>query len=98
MGDPEPLEQLGGAAARAVGDVLRDGHVRKQRVVLEDEADATVLGRKVDPRRRVEQHLPVERDAAALGPSETRDRAQHRRLSGTRGPHQREGLATQREG
>jgi hypothetical protein len=98
MCDPEAIEQLADAGARTVGDVLPHGHVREERVVLEDEADATVLGREVDPGGRVEEHLAVERDAPALGARKARDRAQNRRLPGSRGPDQREGLATQREG
>ena len=33
-----------GGAAKAEGDVVLDGEVREQRVVLEDDADAALLG------------------------------------------------------
>ena len=63
MGDAKPLQQLGCTGTRAVGDVLGDRHVWEERVVLEHEADAPVLGRHVDtgapsrraPRRRAER-------------------------------------------
>ena len=56
----ESLEQLVDARRAAVGDVLAHRHVRKQRVLLEDEADAAPVGRAEDaplrsrarPRRR----------------------------------------------
>ena len=65
--DPETLEQLGDALAPGVAHVLLDGHVREERVVLEDEADAAALGWQVDPGLGVEQHRAVELDPPALG-------------------------------
>ena len=48
MRDVEALEVLVGRVAAAVLDVLTDGHVRKERVVLKDEADASPVGRQDD--------------------------------------------------
>ena len=98
VSDAKPLQQLGCTGTRAVGDVLGDRHVWEERVVLEHEADTPVLGRHVDTARRVEERLAAEPNEAALRLRQPRYRAQHRRLSRTRGPYQREGLPTQREG
>ena len=98
MSDPEAFEELTRAVARAVRDVLRDRHVRKERVLLEDEPDAAVLGREGDPGCGVEEHLAVEHDTTVLGPHEPCDRTQHGRLPRPRRTDQREGLTTEREG
>ena len=98
VSDPEALEEPARAVARPVRDVLLDRHVREQRVVLEDEPDAAMLGRERDAGRGVEQHLAVEHDPPALRPDESRDRAQHGRLPRPGRADQREGLTTEREG
>ena len=41
--DPEAREQLAAVLPAAVGDVVRHGHVREERVVLEDEPDRSLL-------------------------------------------------------
>ena len=49
---------------QAIGDVLGDGHVREQRVVLEDDADMAAVWRQMVDRRAADAHLarglPVE--------------------------------------
>ena len=61
--DVEALEVLVGRVAPAVLDVLTDGHVREERVVLEDEPDASPVGRQEDV------PLAVEPDRLAVGDS-----------------------------
>ena len=51
--------------AAAVGDVLADGHVREERVLLEDEPDAPLVRLAEEPCRRVE---PRRRRRARSGP------------------------------
>jgi hypothetical protein len=58
--------------------------VRKQRVLLENEADGATLRRYVDPPLGVEQHLIAEKDPARIRLDETGDRAKYRRLPGSR--------------
>ena len=84
--DPEPLEVLVDAAAAAVGDVLAHVHVREERVLLEDEPDPPLVRLAEEPAAGVEPDVAVERDPARRRPDEPRDRAQHRRLPGARGP------------
>ena len=48
VGDPQALEQGRRAFPSCERDVLGDGEVREQRVVLEDVTDRTRLGRQVD--------------------------------------------------
>src|SRR5438105_3485778 len=64
IGDAEGLEPLARAASRFRGshaarpqpveDVLRRGHVRKEGVVLEDDARPAAPGRQVEPPRGIE--------------------------------------------
>ena len=69
-------------------DVLRDGHVREQRVVLEHRVDVPV------ERRSIGDVGAVEHGCAPCGRSlEAGDHAQHRGLAGARRPEQREELA-----
>ena len=65
--------------------------MREEGVVLEDEADAPLLGRERDAPLGVEPGLSVERDAASTRLGEARDDAQHRRLAGAGGPDERDG-------
>jgi hypothetical protein len=97
VGDPEALEQLCGARAACVGDIPFHGHVREEGVLLEDEADAPLLGWTVDPRRGVEEHALAERDSPALGTDESCDRSQDARLAGAGRADEREGLAPDRK-
>jgi hypothetical protein len=62
--------------------------VREERVGLEDETDAPLVGRAEDACRSVEPNLVVERDPPGGGPNEAGDRAQRRRLAGARRPDQ----------
>lgn len=75
------LERLGNGAhsrRRSAGEseILRDRHVRKERVVLENQRDAPLLRRQ---RRNV---APVEFYAAALRGFQSRQDTQQRRFSG----------------
>ena len=97
MRDPEALEQLVDPLSAAEGDVAADVEVREERVLLEDEPDRAALGRQVDPRLRVEPRRCSERDAAALGPNQSRDRAQHARLPRSRRSDERERLPPELE-
>src|SRR5581483_6184164 len=72
--DPEALEQLVDPRATAVADVRANGHVREERVLLEDEADTPLL------RPLAEPVLAVELDAS-VSLREPGDRAQQRRLA-----------------
>jgi hypothetical protein len=81
---PDHLERLDRAAAplglgdlldhQAVLDVLLHGHVREQRVVLEDRVDVAV------ERRLVRDVLAAQQDLAGVGQLEPRDHPQRRRL------------------
>ena len=62
---------------------MTDVEVREERVLLEEVADAPLLGRDVDPSRRVQQHRTVERDEALGGMQQARNDPQDRRLSGS---------------
>ena len=97
MGDPEALQQGRRAFPSAEGDVLGNAEVREQRVVLEHVTDRALLGRDVDAALCVQPDLAAEHHTAALGPQQSRDGAQDRRLSGARGPGQRDGVAVDRE-
>src|SRR5581483_6895555 len=90
--DPEAGEQLADAPAPAEADVPLDGEVRKERVLLEDEADPALLGRAVDA-RRVEQDLPAELDPPARRPDEPGDRTERSRLARARRADERKRLA-----
>ena len=88
MGDLDQREQLADLAPdlrlrappdrQAEGDVIPDRHVLERRVVLEDEADAALLGGHV-------RHVTIaESDAALLGDLEAADDPQERRLAAAR--------------
>src|SRR3954469_24409583 len=87
--EPEPPEELGHVAPRAKGDVLPDGEMREEGVLLEDVADAPLLRRQRDP--PVEPHVVSERDPSGRGPNEAGDRAQDRRLAGAGRAGERDG-------
>ena len=93
VGDVEALEQLVDARRAAERDVRAHGHVRKERVLLEDEPDRARLGRQVDAGLRVEPRPLAERDPAAVGVRKSGHRAQHRRLAGPRRADERHGVA-----
>src|ERR1700752_3869689 len=71
-----------GAYPERKRDVLENGHVRKQRVVLEDDADVPPLWREGADR------YAIQKDVAAGRRSETRDHHQGRRLAGAAGAEQ----------
>ena len=88
----EPLGARDLAHAQPVLDVLAHGHVREQRVVLEDRVDVACVrrtGRDVGARQL---------DASAVGLLEARDQPQRRRLARARGAEQREELAARENG
>src|SRR5262249_54386886 len=72
---------------QAEGDVFGHGHVAKQRIVLEDEADAAVAHADARDVLAVEQHL------ARILELEPGDDPQQRRLARARGAEQRDELA-----
>ena len=75
------------AHLESIRDVLRDGHVPEQRVVLEDETNFAIA------RRLLGDVLAVADDGPGVGDFESRDDAQQRRLAGSRRSEQREQLA-----
>src|SRR5262249_40357132 len=86
VGDAKALEVLVDAAATRVRHVLPHGHVREERVLLEDEPDAPLVGLAEDLPAGIEPDLVVEGDAPGRRLDETRDGAEKRRLAGTRRP------------
>ncbi len=70
-----------------VCDVLADGHVWEQGVVLKDRVDRPVVG------RHAAHVLPGQLDRSPARLLEAGDHPQRRRLAGARGPKQREELA-----
>src|SRR4030095_13073087 len=98
-GEPNELEELV-APPPALGrrdsadlqrelDVVRHGHVPEECVVLEDEADASLLRREMGPVAAVEAH------ASAVHLGESRDHPQNGALSASAGAEQDEELAVQ---
>ena len=82
-----PLGALHLALLEPVGDVVEHGHVREQRVVLEDRVDAAPVGRDAD---RVDA---ADQDRALGRLLEAGEQPQRRRLAAARGAEQREELA-----
>src|SRR5258708_36729084 len=81
---PVPLEArpaLGGEE-----QVLPQGHVRKQRVVLKNVAAVALLWPQVHMRLRVEQDLFIEQDTARVGAGETRNANRGEATSPRTGP------------
>ena len=73
--------------AEPISNVVRDVHVRKERVVLEHGIDVALEGRNVGDVDTVEQHLP------AVRVIEARDQPQTGRLAGAGRAQKREKLA-----
>ena len=94
MADAQALEQRADVrvARAAEGDVGAHGHVREERVLLEDEAHRAALGRQVDLRGGVEPRALAERDAPAIGAPQPGDGPQDGRLARARGPDERDRL------
>src|SRR5690606_24001609 len=68
-------------------DVLRDAHVRIERVALKNHRDVAVA------RREMVDRLAVEADSPRGRALEARDQRKGRRLAASAGPHEREELA-----
>ena len=81
------------AQLERVGDVLEHGHVRPDRVRLEDHAEVALVGRHERRRRRRGDDAPAQRDLAGVGTLEAGDQAQGRGLAAAARPEQREDLA-----
>ena len=77
--------------AKAIGDVLRHGHVGPEGVALEDHRHPPPLGRDHAGRRR--EASIADPDLAGLWPEEPRDQAERRRLAAARRPEERDQLA-----
>ena len=82
MGDLEAIEVLVGRVTARVLDVLADGEVREQRVVLEDEADPPPFGRHEHAGLGVEPDLVVAADLAGVRLEEARDGVENGALAG----------------
>src|SRR5215813_7357432 len=67
----------------SVGDVLLRREVRKEQIILEHEADTSLLDRQIDAGSGIEVDAPVERDAPFIGRDDSGDGAQTRRLPRT---------------
>ena len=90
MRDPEAVEVLVGRVAARVLDVLADGQMREERVVLEDEPDAAA-GRGQGDVARLASNQTSPPDAMRPGGrrDEPGDRAQDGRLAGAGRPDER---------
>ena len=97
MHDAQALEQRAHlrSGAPAEGDVAAHGHVREQRVLLEDQAHRPPLGRQVDLRGGVEPRPIAEGDAPAIGSQQPGDGPQDGRLARARGPDERDRLGAE---
>jgi hypothetical protein len=71
---------------QAEADVVGNGQMREQRIVLEHHANASGLGGKLD--HSIRDGLAVEADAARIGRLESRDQAQHGGLAAAGGTKQ----------
>ena len=81
-----PLRQIP-ALFEAEADVLEDGEVRKQGVVLKDSADVAPI------RRKMRNRLTIEQNRAGSGSIEASDEAECGGFAAARWPNQREKLA-----
>src|SRR5690606_30699920 len=81
------LGRAGAAYLQAEGDVLRHGHQREERQVLEDQRRRPLV------RPGAGQVLAAQRDAALARLDEARDHAQDRRLAADGRPEEGEELA-----
>ena len=82
-----PLGGLHAPHAQRELDVLADGHVPEQRVVLEHQPDAAL------PRRHMRDITAMQRDAAMIDARQAGDGAQQRALAAAAGAEQHEELA-----
>ena len=81
MPDAETIEVGVGLVTARELDVLANGQVREERVVLQEEADGALVHRSVDPARRVEPGFSADLDPAFPWTHEPGDRTQDRRLA-----------------
>ena len=84
---PASLDRIDAALAQAEADIVGDAEMRKQRVVLEDEADVALVGGQA---RQVAVSQP---DGARRRRHEAGDEAQGRRLAASARAEQRNELA-----
>ena len=63
-------------------EVLPQGHMGEQGVVLKDVAGAAGTGRQIDASLAIEEHFVIEHDAAFVGGSEPGDEIEGQRLTG----------------
>ena len=89
--DPQPPEQPVGAPS-AERDVLLDGQVREEGVLLEDVADRALFRPPVDAAGPVVPDVLATCDRARPRTHEARDRPQDGRLPSAGRPDEREGL------
>ena len=73
---------------KAEGDVVINGHIRPQGVILEEEADLALVCRDIDARFAVEHDLVADGDAAGGGRFQTRDHTQGGGLAAAGGAEQ----------
>ncbi len=91
MRDPEPREQFVDAFAPSVGDVRAHVQVREERVLLEHQPDAPLLGLQIHATRRVEPAFVAERDDPAHRTRQPGGDAQRRGLPRAGRPDERDG-------
>ena len=76
----------------AAEDILLHGHIREQRILLEEVADPALLGWQVDLLLAVEEHPVAEHDAPLVGRHDTGDALQGHALAAARSAEQRRRL------
>ena len=88
LGDPTLQVGLGDAPhPQTVSDIVRDAHVREQRIALEHHPDLALVGRNVI------DTLAVDLDLAAVGHKKPGDQIEQRGLAASRWPEQGHELA-----
>ena len=75
--------------ANAAEDILHDGHVRKQRILLKEVPDPPLLRGQVDARFAVKERLAVQHDAAAVRCHDPGDALERDALAAAGGAEQR---------
>ena len=82
-GVPPRLGSRGAPGPQAEGDVLERRKVSEQQIVLEHDADRTLLGRHEDARHRIVDERTVDGDAAIVDRDQPSQGSQNGRLAGT---------------
>src|SRR5579871_5146350 len=80
---------LGRPSLPAVQQVSSSGQVREQEMILENIADATLLGRQVNAGGAVEEKAVAELDSTGVGAAQTGEHAQDTGLAASRRAAQR---------